>query len=166
MVRSRRSFRGRAEAPAAVARTTRVVRLRMASRRSSIAPAVDRILAVLNGAGFSEDQRQDLAVALAEALANAAVHGNKLRPGSFVSIRVEVTRGHGAVVHVRDSGAGFDFTSLPDPSDPAHILVPGGRGVFLMRRLVDQLEYNDRGNEARLIVRARRRRPAARPDYS
>ena len=132
----------------------------MASRRSSIAPAVDRILAGLNGAGFSEDQRQDLAVALAEALANAAVHGNRLRPGSFVSIKVEVERGRGAIVQVRDSGAGFDFTAVPDPSDPAHILVPGGRGVFLMRRLVDQLEYNYRGNEVRLVVNARRRRAA------
>jgi serine/threonine-protein kinase RsbW len=66
---------------------------------------------------------------------------------------------------VRDSGSGFDFTAVPDPSDPAHILVPGGRGVFLMRRLVDQLEYNGRGNEVRLIVNARRRRrraPSAR----
>lgn len=161
MARTRQSTRDRAEADAAAARTTRLVRLRMASRRSSIAPAVDRILAVLGGAGFTEDQRDDLAVALAEALANAAVHGNKLRPGSFVSIKVEVKRAHGAVIHVRDSGAGFDFTAVPDPSDPAHILVPGGRGVFLMRRLVDQLEYNDPGNEVRLIVNSRRRRAAA-----
>jgi serine/threonine-protein kinase RsbW len=133
----------------------------MASRRSAIAPAVDRILAQLGGTGISEDQRQDLAVALAEALANAAVHGNKLRPGAFVAIKVEAKHGQGVVIQVRDSGAGFDFNAVPDPSDPALILVPGGRGVFLMRRLVDQVEYNKRGNEVRLSVRPRRRARAA-----
>jgi serine/threonine-protein kinase RsbW len=55
-------------------------------------------------------------------------------------------------VTVRDAGPGFDTSALPDPSDPEHLLMPRGRGVFLMRRLVDQLEYNEKGNEVRLTL--------------
>jgi anti-sigma regulatory factor (Ser/Thr protein kinase) len=127
----------------------------MASRRAAVAPMVERVLAAVSDAGFDEEQRDDLAVALSEALSNAAVHGNKLRPRSHVTIRVEVTPGVNALIVVRDSGDGFDQTGLPDPSDPARILVPGGRGVFLMRRLLDGLEYNARGNEARLFLKRR-----------
>jgi serine/threonine-protein kinase RsbW len=58
-----------------------------------------------------------------------------------------------AIVEVTDSGPGFDIAGLTDPTDPGHLLTPGGRGVFLMRRLVDGVEYNRQGNRVRLTVR-------------
>lgn len=136
-----------------------VVRMRMPSRRSAIAPTVERILRAVAPARFSRGQRDDLAVALSEALANAAVHGNALRPGSQVSVRVAVEPRRGATITVRDSGSGFDADTLPDPSDPQYLMIPRGRGVFLMRQLLDDLSYNRRGNEARLtLLRQGRRR--------
>jgi serine/threonine-protein kinase RsbW len=69
------------------------------------------------------------------------------------------------VVEVTDSGPGFDVATLRDPTDPGHLLTPGGRGVFLMRRLVDGVEYNRQGNRVRLTVRRRpphRKRPTSR----
>jgi serine/threonine-protein kinase RsbW len=137
------------------ARSSLVRRFRMRSHRTAIAPAVERIVKAVKGAGLSHDQRLDLAVAIAEALSNAAVHGNRLRPGSQVAITVRVTPRRQAVVEIKDSGHGFDVLHVSDPTDPSHILKPAGRGVFLMHRLVDQVEYDPPGNRVRLVVRAK-----------
>ncbi len=134
----------------------RVRRFRMSSLRAAIAPTVERILAAVEGAGLSADRRADLAVATAEALSNAAVHGNHLRPGSQVAITVTVVPRRQASVEVKDAGAGFDPTTTSDPTAAPNLLVPGGRGVFLMRRLVDRLEFLPPGNRVRLVVFARR----------
>jgi serine/threonine-protein kinase RsbW len=145
----------------------RRVRMRMPSRREAVAPTVERILEAAEPVGFRADQRADLAVALGEALSNAAVHGNRLHPGYLVSVSVEVTPRKQVVVEVRDKGPGFDTERLEDPTEPSRILVPGGRGVFLMRRLVDEVEYDAPGNRVRLTkrrrARARRRRGASPP---
>ena len=130
----------------------------MPSDRAAVAPTVDRILDGVKDVGLEADQREDLAVAVAEALSNAAVHGNHLRPGSQVTVTLEVTPRSAAVVEIRDSGGGFDRASLHDPTHPERILAPGGRGVFLMRRLVDHLEYNPEGNRVRLTMKRRRRK--------
>jgi len=127
----------------------------MASRRSAIAPTVERILEAVDEVGLSADQRADLAVAAAEALSNAAVHGNLLKPGSLVTITIEVTPGRRATIDVKDSGPGFDFGELADPTEPGRLLTPGGRGVFLMRRLVDRIDFQPPGNRVRLTVVAR-----------
>jgi len=128
----------------------------MASRRDAIAPTVDRILGAVKEAGLSAERSMDLAVATAEALSNAAVHGNKLGPGSHVAITVRVVRGREAIIEVADSGAGFDHSTLHDPTESTNLLAPGGRGVFLMRRLVDRLEIEPPGNRVRLTMLKRR----------
>lgn len=129
------------------------VRMRMPSRRSAVAPTIERILKAAEPAGLEPGQRDDLAVAVAEALSNAAVHGNRLDPRSVVSITVEVIPRRHAVVEVKDGGTGFDASSLVDPTEPEHILAPGGRGVFLMRQLVDDVEFSGPGNRVRLTKR-------------
>ena len=133
-----------------------VRRFRMPSRREAVAPTVDRILKAVEGAGLDHEQRQDLAVAVGEALSNAAVHGNGLRHGSQVLISVAVTPRTGACVEVKDSGPGFDPRSVHDPTDPLRVLSPGGRGLFLMHRLVDEVEFSPSGNRVRLTMRTRR----------
>jgi serine/threonine-protein kinase RsbW len=127
----------------------------MASRRSAVAPAVDRILGAVRGVGLTDDQLHNLAVAAAEALSNAAVHGNALRPNARVRIVVRAYVGKRVEVEVKDSGQGFDFGGLSDPTDPSRILVPGGRGVFLMRRLVDRLEFSESGSRVCLVMNRR-----------
>ena len=114
--------------------------MRMASRRDAVAPTVDRILEAVAPAGLDEDRLTDLAVALAEALSNAAVHGHRLDPKRRVAIVLLVTPGC-VVVEVSDS------------TSPERQLATGGRGIFLMRRLVDEVSYNASGNTVRLTVR-------------
>jgi serine/threonine-protein kinase RsbW len=130
----------------------------MPSKRASVAPMVDRVLRALRPAGLSQEQQDNLAVAVAEALSNAAVHGHKLEPARQVRVCCEVTTKGDAVVEVEDSGSGFDSGAVSDPTDPERVLIPGGRGVFLMRRLVDELEYNASGNRVRMTVHGKRRR--------
>jgi anti-sigma regulatory factor (Ser/Thr protein kinase) len=125
----------------------------MPSRRDAIAPTVERILDAVREAGLSRERRTDFAVAVSEALSNAAVHGNKLRSGSHVDITVRVLPGREATVAVKDSGAGFDHSALGDPTDAHHLLIPNGRGVYLMKRLVDRLEIDPPQNGSRHGVR-------------
>jgi serine/threonine-protein kinase RsbW len=124
----------------------------MPSSRPSVPPAVERILNHVAFSGLSDSQTADLAIALAEALANAAIHGNRLDAGRCVSVSVRALPGE-ATVEIRDSGPGFDHTEVRDPTAEERVLMPGGRGVFLMRQLVDSLEYNRSGNRVRLVVR-------------
>ena len=124
----------------------------MASRRDAVAPTVDRILEAVAPAGLDEDRLTDLAVALAEALSNAAVHGHRLDPKRRVAIVLSVEPGC-VVVEVSDSGVGFDARGVSDPTSPERQLATGGRGIFLMRRLVDEVSYNASGNTVRLTVR-------------
>jgi serine/threonine-protein kinase RsbW len=126
--------------------------MRMPSARTAVAPMIERVLAAVREAGLDQEQQDNLAVAVAEALSNAALHGNKLAPGRVVRVSVECPVRGGAVVEVTDSGRGFDSAKVSDPTDPARVLMPGGRGVFLMKRLVDRLEYNAAGNTVRLTV--------------
>ena len=124
----------------------------MASRRDAVAPTVDRILEAVAPAGLDEDRLTDLAVALAEALSNAAVHGHRLDPKRRVAIVLLIQPGC-VVVEVSDSGVGFDARGVHDPTLPERQLATGGRGIFLMRRLVDEVSYNASGNTVRLTVR-------------
>lgn len=130
----------------------------MPSRRSAVAPAIERMLKAIEDVGLSQSRREDLAVAVSEALSNAAVHGNHLQRGSRVRITVETNPDHEVAVEIEDSGSGFDRSILADPTDPVRILETGGRGVFLMHRLADRVEYNDTGNRVRLTMSKRRRR--------
>lgn len=138
----------------------RVLQLEMPSERAAVAPAVEQILNAAKDVRLSRDRLNDLAVALAEALSNAAIHGNQLDRNKRVQIRVSVLPGVRALIDVRDEGGGFELSRLSDPTRPERLLTPGGRGVFLMRRLVDRVEYLDGGSRVVLYVERRPRADA------
>ena len=94
----------------------------------------------------------NLRVGLTEALSNAMLYGNSDDPDKRV--RVEVSVEHGAITaRVTDQGYGFDPAAVPDPTAPENLLKTGGRGVFLMRQLLDEVRYNDEGNSVTLVLR-------------
>lgn len=91
-------------------------------------------------------------VGLTEALANAMLYGNAHDPSKRV--RVEVRLSQGAIhARVTDEGRGFDPCAVPDPTCPENLLKPGGRGLFLMRQLLDEVHFNDLGNQVTLVLR-------------
>lgn len=91
-------------------------------------------------------------VALCEALANAMTYGNRLDPGKRVDVRVEVDE-RTVQLHVSDEGEGFDPSIVPDPTDPTHLEEEDGRGLFLIRQLVDEVRFNEQGNAICMIMR-------------
>jgi len=124
----------------------------MRSERAAVPATVERILHAVQAVGLPSDRIHDLAVAVSEALSNAAIHGNGLDPRKNVSVALTVLPGERAEIEVKDQGHGFDVARLADPTDPEQILATGGRGVFLMRRLVDRVDYLEGGSRVRLIV--------------
>lgn len=97
----------------------------------------------------------NLRVGLAEALANAILYGNRADPDKRVRVEVELSVEEVAVA-VHDEGPGFDPEEIPDPTLPENLERPGGRGIFLLRELMDEVRYNDCGNCVRLVLRRER----------
>lgn len=98
-------------------------------------------------------------VGVTEALANAMLYGNHADAQIPVRVEVELEPSQ-VVVHVRDQGRGFDPATVPDPTLECNLERSGGRGLFLIRKLMDEVHFNDQGNEVRLVLR---RSSEARP---
>ena len=96
--------------------------------------------------------RFNLRVALGEALVNAILHGNGSDPSRQVTVRVQCAP-VAIEVEVRDDGAGFDPAAVPDPTTPERIRAPGGRGIFLIRQLVDDVRFSEKGNVIWMTLR-------------
>jgi serine/threonine-protein kinase RsbW len=119
-----------------------------------VGEAVELVAAQCRDAPLSPRRLQfNLRTALAEALANAITYGNRLDPAKLVRVRVEV--GADVVhVHVADDGDGFDPAGVADPTAPGNLEREDGRGLFVLRHLVDHLSFNERGNAVCLTFRA------------
>lgn len=91
-------------------------------------------------------------VGLTEALSNAMLYGNEQDPSKRV--RVEVRMGDRSITaRVADQGEGFDPGDVPDPTAPTNLMKSGGRGLFLMRKLLDEVHFNEQGNVVTLVLR-------------
>ncbi|GMR12917.1 MAG: hypothetical protein BMS9Abin29_1112 [Gemmatimonadota bacterium] len=91
-------------------------------------------------------------VGLTEALSNAMLYGNAEDPAKRVRIEV-VVAGREITARITDEGSGFDPSEVPDPTTPANIVKTGGRGIFLMRSLLDEVTFNEQGNSVTLVLR-------------
>jgi anti-sigma regulatory factor (Ser/Thr protein kinase) len=97
--------------------------------------------------------RFNLRTALAEALGNAIRYGTGEDPARVVRVRVEVARDV-VRIYVVDDGDGFDTRRLPDPTHPDNLEREFGRGLFVIRHLVDDVAFNEKGNGICLTLRA------------
>ena len=91
--------------------------------------------------------------ALAEALGNAIRYGNGEDPDRMVRVYVELRRDF-VRIHIDDDGQGFDPSRLPDPTHPDNLEREYGRGLFVIRHLVDDVAFNEKGNGICLTLRA------------
>ncbi len=91
--------------------------------------------------GFDEDERDSLAIAVTEVVANAIYHGNKSDPRKRVYLRFALT-GDTLTIHVRDEGVGFRVEHVADPLDPKNLLKESGRGIFIVRTLMDDIQFH------------------------
>jgi len=115
---------------------------------------LDRVVSYVAGEmKFDEETREQVNLAVIEAGTNAMRHGNGNDPKKTAEFRFIIERDK-LVVLVKDSGSGFDPEDIEDPLSPDNFMKPCGRGIFLMRALMDEVEYNviaDNGTEVRLV---------------
>lgn len=114
-----------------------------------IEKAVDEITASNN---INQDYYANIMVSVMEAVNNAMIHGNKLNPQKNVEIEIFVAIDF-LQVTVKDEGTGFNPQNVPDPTNPENIQNVDGRGVFIMSKLSDEIEYNKKGNTVKLTFR-------------
>ncbi len=102
--------------------------------------------------GFGEDEVMQISMAVREAAVNAVLHGNNYAPGKKVTLAFERTD-KGLVVTIRDQGHGIDLQNIPNPLAPENLLKTSGRGIFLMRSFMDEVEIrpSQTGTEVKLI---------------
>ncbi len=118
---------------------------------TSVPAARDRVMAWLGQFCSSEDDELDLLIALQEAIANAALHGCNGDPNKPIHCSVAAD-GDRITIVVRDPGPGFDFENV-DPAKYETSALDHGRGIALMRSLVDEVSFARGGAEIRLTKR-------------
>jgi len=105
--------------------------------------AIDELTALI---GINQDNYGKIMVCTMEAVNNAVVHGNKSIEAKQVEIDIKYVKDL-LEISVIDEGPGFKVNSVPDPTNTDNIEKVSGRGVFLMTRLADKIEFNERGNQ-------------------
>ena len=103
---------------------------------SEVEAAADKLAA---DAGFDEDERFRMAMAVREAAVNAVLHGNDYDPDKKISASFE-NNGTSIIITVTDEGKGLDPDTLPDPLAPENLMRGTGRGIFLIRSFMDEVK--------------------------
>lgn len=124
--------------------------LQLPSNSESVAVLENFVDELVENLHIGDEVYANLMTCLNEAITNAIYHGNKQDPNKKVFINLEVINNKRLVFTVADEGPGFDFTNIPDPTNPENLEKLTGRGVFIMKRLADQCIFNTLGNEVEL----------------
>lgn len=103
-----------------------------------------KLIGLLKDKGINEDIVFDIHVGFEEALRNAMIHGNKLDINKKVTVDIKLTD-KDVTICVQDEGEGFDPKKIPDPTLDENLLNEGGRGVYLITHLMDEVEYLNGG---------------------
>lgn len=145
-----------------IARDANAFALELPSDLRLIDSAVGYLSSRARDAGFNGSRLSlNFRVGIAEALANAMIYGNGRDPAKRVRVEVELSSAQVSVV-VRDEGGGFDPGVVPDPTLPENLENTGGRGIFLIRELMDEVDYTGCGNCVRLVLYNRESTPLKR----
>jgi serine/threonine-protein kinase RsbW len=115
------------------------------SETGSGAPLLQEILQHLEEHNWIQHDIFSVHLAMEEALVNAIRHGNRLDASKHVHVACRMSPDL-LRIEITDEGEGFDPSAVPDPTDPANIEAPSGRGLMLMRSFMSRVEYNDVGN--------------------
>ena len=113
--------------------------------------AVDELSSTNN---FHSDLYGNILIATLEAANNAILHGNKQDESKMVEISFNINEDNTElVISVIDQGTGFDYNNIPDPTAPENIENISGRGIFLMEKLSDGIEFFDDGKHVEITFK-------------
>ena len=100
--------------------------------------------------GFKEEDRDSIAISITEIVSNAISHGNRRNSDKKVTIVYEIYKNR-LVITVQDEGAGFNVREIDNPLDPKNLLKDSGRGIYIVRALMDDVEFKN--NKTGTLVR-------------
>jgi serine/threonine-protein kinase RsbW len=122
----------------------------------AISPLVDRLMRLIEGSHCIIGEEHAVELALREALSNAVVHGNRLDAHKLVHVRCRCKVGKGISLIVSDQGQGFDAQNAPDSVAAENLEAEHGRGIRLMKFVMDEVSFQQRGTEVHMCKRLAR----------
>lgn len=126
-------------------------RVELPSQADALLQVMELIESINLELGIKDDVYGNVVVAVTEAVNNSLLHGNKEDPDKRIRFEAFLSGPYRFCVRVSDEGEGFDPDSLPDPTAPENLENIGGRGVFLMRHLADELYFHDGGRCVEMV---------------
>ena len=133
----------------------------MPSEIGAISPTVEPLMRVIETWRCSEGNEFAVELGLREALNNAVIHGNAMDPNKLVEVRCRIERGKGVWLIVKDQGKGFDPNAVPDPLAAENLQAEHGRGIQLMKLMMDEVSFQHGGTEVHMRKGSTRKlRPA------
>ena len=134
------------------------VDLKLPGDVQAISPIVGKVMAIVTEMGCAAGREFEIELALREALANAIEHGSGHDASKEIQCCVACDHARGMLIVVRDPGPGFDPASIPSPVLGQNLFSTGGRGIYLINQLMDEVHYDKGGTE----IHMRTHPPAAR----
>jgi len=126
------------------------LRQSLPSRVGVVSPFVDQLMRFILNFRMADGSEIDIEMALLEALANAVIHGNGDNSGKRVYVRCRCYMDGEVSITVRDEGKGFDSSTVPDPTFRENLLFTHGRGIYLMKALMDEVFFEENGSVVRM----------------
>jgi len=117
---------------------------------NAISPVVEAVLRLVEQFAYAAGKEFEIEMALREALANAVLHGCKGDPRKKIECSVTGDQDRGILIVVSDHGDGFDPTQIPSPTEGQNLFSDHGRGIFLISRLMDEVQYERNGAKIRM----------------
>jgi serine/threonine-protein kinase RsbW len=131
------------------------IEVALESLLDSVDLAEDMTVRVAEAAGFDEDNRYRIGMAVREAMINALEYGNQRSPDKKIHFHLDLEHDR-LVIHVRDEGPGFNLGDVPDPLAEENLLKTSGRGIFLMRAFMDEFDVRRPAGGGAEVVMAKR----------
>jgi anti-sigma regulatory factor (Ser/Thr protein kinase) len=117
----------------------------LASEVTAISPFVDKLMLLLRNCGCVPEGVTEVEIALREALANAIIHGNHEDRRKHVHVTCRYKPDEVSIA-VKDEGEGFDINNVPDPTAPENIGSVHGRGIHMIKALMDEVRFEEGGS--------------------
>jgi serine/threonine-protein kinase RsbW len=136
--------------------------LSLRSEVAAISPFVDELMFLIKRCRCAPGNETDIEIALREALNNAVIHGNHEDPTKQVHVSCRCQAEEEVSIVVKDEGEGFDTNAVPDPTAPEAIESSHGRGIYLMKALMDEIRFEQSGT----VVRMRKKSGNTQADRS
>lgn len=127
-----------------------IIAEKLPSRLETIPEFIASFLEKIKPFHVSDNDIFDIRISLEEALVNAIKHGNQLNAALSVDVSIEIIPAR-VTITVKNQGKGFDYAKIPNPTKDDNLQKLSGRGVFLIKSLMDAVEFFDCGRGIKMV---------------